>query len=156
MHDDYGKLLDPIGRKILTQLQQDGRIPFTELGRRVGLSTPAVMDRVRRLEDCGIITGYRATVDASKVGYPIVAFIAVNVVGDFLPRMNKLAKSIPEVLECHRITGANSFILKIMAGSVDELEKLIDRLTPYVATTTSLVLSSLVTSRIIEPRQPPA
>jgi Lrp/AsnC family transcriptional regulator, leucine-responsive regulatory protein len=154
MHDDYGKLLDPIGRKILTQLQEDGRIPFTELGRRVGLSTPAVMDRVRRLEDSGIINGYRATIDAAKVGYPIVAFIAVNVVGDFLPRMNKLAKSIPEVLECHRVTGANSFILKIMAASVDELEKLIDKLTPYVATTTSLVLSSLVTSRIIEPRQP--
>jgi Lrp/AsnC family leucine-responsive transcriptional regulator len=153
MQDDAAKLLDPIGRKILAELQENGRIAFTELGRRVGLSTPAVMDRVRRLEDNGIIAGYRADVDASKVGYPIIAFIAINVVGDFLPRMGKLAKSIPEVVECHRVTGANSFLLKVIAASVDELEKTTDRWTPYVATTTSLVLSSIVTRRTIEPRR---
>ena len=108
MHKDVSKLLDGIGKKILTELQENGRLPFTELGRRVGLSTPAVMDRVRQLEDVGIIRGFRADVDFSKMGYPIVAFIAVNVVGDFLPRMSKLAKSVPEILECHRVTGSNS------------------------------------------------
>jgi Lrp/AsnC family transcriptional regulator, leucine-responsive regulatory protein len=86
------------------------------------------------------------------MGYPILAFIAVNVVGDFLPRMSKLAKSIPEIVECHRVTGSNSFIMKVIAGSVEELEKTIDRLTPYVATTTSLVLSSIVTRRSLEPK----
>ena len=153
MHKDVSKLLDGIGKKILTELQENGRLPFTELGRRVGLSTPAVMDRVRQLEDVGIIRGFRADVDFSKMGYPIVAFIAVNVVGDFLPRMSKLAKSVPEILECHRVTGSNSFIMKVIAGSVEELEKTIDRLTPYVATTTSLVLSSIVMRRSIEPIQ---
>lgn len=153
MHKDVSKLLDGIGKKILTELQENGRLPFTELGRRVGLSTPAVMDRVRQLEDVGIIRGFRADVDFSKMGYPIVAFIAVNVVGDFLPRMSKLAKSVPEILECHRVTGSNSFIMKVIAGSVEELEKTIDRLTPYVATTTSLVLSSIVMRRNIEPMQ---
>jgi Lrp/AsnC family transcriptional regulator, leucine-responsive regulatory protein len=153
MHEDISKLLDLIGRKILTELQENGRIPFTELGRRVGLSTPAVMDRVRRLEDAGVIAGYRAEVDCGKMGYPISAFIGVNVAGDFLPRMSKLARSIPEILECHRVTGSDSFIMKVIAGSVEELEKTIDRLTPYVATTTSLVLSSLVTRRSIEPRR---
>ncbi len=148
--EDIGKHLDLIGRKILVELQENGRIPFTELGKRVGLSTPAVMDRVRRLEDLGVIAGYHAEVKLSAMGYPIVAFIAVDVVGDFLPRMNKLARSIPEILECHRVTGSNSFIMKVIAGSVEELEKTIDRLTPYVATTTSLVLSSLVTRRSIE------
>jgi Lrp/AsnC family transcriptional regulator, leucine-responsive regulatory protein len=152
MTEDSGKLLDPIGRKILAELQENGRLPFTELGRRVGLSTPAVMDRVRRLEDVEIITGYQAEIDASKVGYPIVAFVGINVVGDFLPRMGKLAKEIPEILECHRVTGSHSFLLKVMAGSVEELEKTIDRLTPYVATTTSLVLSSLVKRRSIKPK----
>ncbi len=153
MQDDTAKLLDTIGRKILAELQENGRIAFTELGRRVGLSTPAVMDRVRRMEDSGIITGYRAEVNAAKIGYPIVAFIAINVVGDFLPRMGKLAKSLPEVLEGHRVTGPNSFLLKVAAPSVEELEKTIDRLTPYVATTTSVVLSSLVTRRLIEPKR---
>jgi len=153
MHEDIPKLLDLIGRKILAELQENGRIPFTELGRRVGLSTPAVMDRVRRLEDAGVISGYRAEVDCTKMGYPISAFIGVNVAGDFLPRMSKLARSIPEILECHRVTGSDSFIMKVIAGSVEELEKTIDRLTPYVATTTSLVLSSLVTRRSIEPRR---
>jgi len=127
-------------------------MPFTELGKRVGLSTPAVMDRVRRLEDAGIIKGYRAEVNVAKMGYPIQAFIAVNVVGDFMPRMSKLAKSIPEILECHRVTGSNTFMIKVIAASVEELEKTIDRLTPYVATTTSLVLSSLVDRRSIEPK----
>ena len=152
MAEDFTKQLDVIGRKILVELQENGRIPFTELGKRVGLSTPAVMDRVRRLEDAGVIVGYRADVNLSTMGYPILAFIAVNVVGDFLPRMNKLAKSIPEILECHRVTGSNSFIMKVIAGSVEELEKTIDRLTPYVATTTSLVLSSIVTRRSLEPK----
>jgi Lrp/AsnC family leucine-responsive transcriptional regulator len=152
MADDLTRHLDVIGRKILVELQENARIPFTELGKRVGLSTPAVMDRVRRLEDLGVIAGYRAEVNFATLGYPIVAFIAVNVVGDFLPRMSKLAKSIPEILECHRVTGSNSFIMKVIAGSVEELEKTIDRLTPYVATTTSLVLSSLVTRRSIEPK----
>jgi Lrp/AsnC family leucine-responsive transcriptional regulator len=110
------------------------------------------MDRVRRLEDLGVIAGYHAEVNYAALGYPIVAFIAINVVGDFLPRMNKLAKSIPEIMECHRVTGSNSFIMKVIAGSVEELEKTIDRLTPYVATTTSLVLSSLDTRRSIEPK----
>lgn len=153
MSEDMSRLLDTIGRKILAELQNNGRMPFTELGKRVGLSTPAVMDRVRRLEDAGVIVGYRADVDFSKMGYPMVAFIAVNVVGDFLPRMSKLAKSVPEIIECHRVTGSNSFIMKVIAGSVAELEKTIDRLTPYVATTTSMVLSSLVIRRSIEPKR---
>lgn len=152
MAEENAKLLDGIGRKILLELQENARMPFTELGKRVGLSTPAVMDRVRRLEDAGIIKGYRADVDFSAMGYPILAFIAVNVVGDFMPRMSKLAKSIPEILECHRVTGSNTFMIKVVAGSVEELEKTIDRLTPYVATTTSLVLSSLVGRRSIEPK----
>jgi Lrp/AsnC family leucine-responsive transcriptional regulator len=146
--------LDAIGRNILIELQENGRIPFTELGKRVGLSTPAVMDRVKRLEAAGVIAGYHAEVDCSAMGYPIVAFIAVNVVGDFLPRMSKLAKSIPEILECHRVTGGNTFVIKVLAGSVEELEKTIDRLTPYVATTTSLILSSLVTRRSIKAKIP--
>jgi Lrp/AsnC family leucine-responsive transcriptional regulator len=144
------KLLDEIGWKILDELQVDGRLPLTELGRRVGLSTPAVGERVKRLEEAGIITGYRAQVDHAKAGYPILAFIRISVVGDFLSRVTQVSRDIPEVLECHRITGSDSYIIKAVARSIEELEKVIDRFTPYVATTTAIVLSSVVTAGVIE------
>lgn len=146
------KLMDRIGWRILNELQVNGRLPLTELGRRVGLSTPAVGERVRRLEEAGIITGYRAQVDHAKAGYPILAFIRISVVGDFLSRVMKVSREVPEVLECHRITGSDSFVVKAIAGSIEELEKVIDRFTPYVATTTAIVLSSVVTAGVIEPK----
>ena len=146
------KLLDRIGWRILSELQLNGRLPLTELGRRVGLSTPAVGERVRRLEEAGIIMGYRAQIDNAKAGYPILAFIRISVVGDFLSRVMKVSREVPEVLECHRVTGSDSFVIKAIAGSIEELEKVIDRFTPYVATTTAIVLSSVVTSGIIEPK----
>lgn len=153
MKDPATKLLDNIGWKILVELQENARASLADVGRTVGLSPPAVLERMRRMEEAGIITGYRAEIDYSKVGCNILAFIRVNVVGDLLPRIMKVARDLPEVLECYRITGADSFIMKVGVESVDELEKLIDRLTPYVATTTSVVLSSIVTRRVIEPRK---
>jgi Lrp/AsnC family leucine-responsive transcriptional regulator len=105
------------------------------------------MERIRRMEEAGIISGYQAEIDLSKIGYNILAFIRVSVVGNFMPRIMKVARDMPEVLECHRVTGADSFIMKAAVESIDELEKLLDRLTPYVATTTSIVLSSVVTRR---------
>jgi Lrp/AsnC family leucine-responsive transcriptional regulator len=149
--EDSTKLLDRIGWKILGELQRDGRLPFAELGRRVGLSTPATMERVHRLQEAGIITGFRAEVDHKKVGYPIVAFVRVNVVGNFLPHVIKVSREMPEVLECYRVTGADSFIIRVAVRSVDDLQSVIDRFTPFVATTTSVVLSAIVTSRIIAP-----
>jgi Lrp/AsnC family leucine-responsive transcriptional regulator len=148
--EDNSKLLDTIGWKILDELQHNGRIPFTELGKRVGLSTPAVMERVHRLEEAGIILGYGAELDRAKVGYPVLAFIRVNVVGDSFPRIMKVSRDLPQVLECHRVTGTDSFIMKVALSSVDELERLIDNyLTPFVATTTSLVMSTSVNTRVL-------
>jgi Lrp/AsnC family leucine-responsive transcriptional regulator len=147
------KLLDSIGWNILRELQRNARTPFTELGRRVGLSTPAVMERIRRMEDAEIITGYRAAINNQKIGYPILAFVRVSVVGDFMPRIMRVAEDAPEVLECHRITGSDSFIMKVAVGSVDELQTVIDRMTPYVATTTSIVLSTIVADRVFEPKE---
>jgi Lrp/AsnC family leucine-responsive transcriptional regulator len=144
------KELDDIGWKILVELQRDARVTFAELGRRVGLSTPAVVERVRKLEDAGIILGYRTLVDASKVGLPILAFIRISVVGDVLNKIIRVAKELPEVLECHRVTGSDSFIIKVTVASIEHLESVIDQLTPYVATTTSIVLSSAVSVGIVE------
>ncbi len=137
---DY--LLDDIGWKILGELQQNARIPFAELGRRVGLSTPAVTERVHKMEEEGIIVGYRAQVNPAKVGLSILAFINVKVGGENLAHFTELASNRPEVLECHRVTGAESFLLKAAVADVAHLERLLDSLMPYVATTTSMVLST--------------
>jgi Lrp/AsnC family leucine-responsive transcriptional regulator len=147
---DY--LLDDIGWKILGELQQNARIPFAELGRIVGLSTPAVMERVHKMEDEGIIMGYRAHIDPAKVGLAILAFVNVKVGGENLARFMELAASHPEVLECHRVTGAESFLLKVAVSDVMHLEKLLDALMPYFATTTLMVLSTaLAWGNIVKP-----
>ncbi len=148
-------LLDDIGWKILSELQQNARIPFAELGRRVGLSTPAVTERVKKMEDAGIILGYRAQIDPTRVGLPILAFITVKVGGENLTHFMKVAANHPEVLECHRVTGAESFLLKTAVADVAHLERLLDALMPYVATTTSMVLStSLAWGNIVKPEAP--
>ncbi len=145
-------LLDEIGWKILGELQQNARIPFAELGRRVGLSTPAVTERVHKMEEEGIIVGYRAQVDPAKVGLAILAFINVKVGGDDLSHFTELASRRPEVLECHRVTGAESFLIKAAVADVAHLERLLDSLMPYVATTTSMVLSTALTwGNIVKP-----
>lgn len=145
------KLLDTIGWRILAEFQEDARIQFVELGRRVGLSTPAVIERVRRMEEAGIITGYRVEIDHRKVGLPVCAFIRVRVIGDFIPRVIAAAKKMPEVHECHRIAGEDTFLLKVCVPTTEALAELVDKLTPYVATTTMLVFASHVTRRALEP-----
>jgi Lrp/AsnC family leucine-responsive transcriptional regulator len=147
------KLLDEIGWHILRELQENARLSFAELGRRVGLSIPAVTERVRRMEDAGIITGYHAEVDPEKIGLPITAFIRMNIVGDMTPRLTALLKEIPEINECHRGTGGDSFIMKVNVASVHHLERLIDQLLPFGTTTTSIVLSSPVGKRLLEKRE---
>lgn len=143
-------MIDAIDWKILKELQTNARISFAELGRRVGLTTPAVIERVRKLEDAGIINGYRAEIDAGKVGLPITAFIRMSITGVDYSHIIEVAEDSPEVLECHRGTGGDSFIMKVAVASVQHLQNLIDKLTPYGITTTSIVLSSPVKSRVIE------
>jgi len=138
------KLLDQLGWKLLTELQKDGRIPFAELGRRVGLSTPAVAQRVRRMEDEGIIRAYRAEISPQAVGLPISAFIRMSVVGNVLVKLTQRFRTMPEIVECHRGTGEDSFILKVNVVSVEHLQDVIDRLTPFGTTSTSLVLASII------------
>jgi len=144
------KLLDDIGWHILHELQENARISFAELGRRVGLSIPAVTERVHRMEDAGIITGYHAEVNPEKVGYPITAFIRMNISGNVSGKIVALVGELTEVSECHRGTGGDSFIMKVRVSSVAHLEQVIEKLLPYGTTTTSIVLSSPVTKRFLE------
>jgi Lrp/AsnC family leucine-responsive transcriptional regulator len=112
------------------------------------------------MEKAGIITGYRVEINHPKVGLPVCAFIRVRVVGNLIPRVIAVAKEMPEVSECHRIAGEDTFLLKVCVPTSEALEKIVDKLTTYVATTTMLVFSSPVTRRMIEPPQglatPPA
>ena len=144
------RLLDETGWHILEALQENARLSFSELGQRVGLSSPAVAERVRRMEDAGIITGYRAEVNTSKIGYPITAIIRINnSPGQRCTRLTASAQEIPEVLECYRVTGSDSLVMKVMASSVEHLESLIDRLSEHGQLTTSIVLSTVVGRRIV-------
>lgn len=136
--------IDDIDCEILADLQTNARIPFAELGRRVGLSTPAVIERVRRLEDSHVIMGYRALVDPSRVGLPVRAFVKVTVAGDKLAKFATLIRDLPEVLECHRVTGAESFMVQVAVRDVSHMEEVIDSMMPYVATNTSMILASPV------------
>jgi len=141
--------IDDIDRKVLKELQEDARVSYAELGRRVGLTTPAVIERVRKLEDAKIITGYRAEIDPAKVGLPIIAFVRMSITGVDYSHIIEVAEQSDEVLECHRGTGGDSFIMKVAVSSVEHLQQIIDKLTPYGITTTAIVLSSPVKRRII-------
>jgi len=142
--------LDDIDRKLIGELQNDARVSYAELGRRIGLTTPAVIQRVLKLEDNKIITGYRAEVDTGRVGLPITAFVRMSITGVDYSQIIEVAQESKEVLECHRGTGGDSFIMKIAVASVEHLQEVIDRLTPYGITTTTIVLSSPVKRRVIE------
>jgi Lrp/AsnC family transcriptional regulator, leucine-responsive regulatory protein len=142
--------LDDIGWSLLGELQANARLSFSELGRRVGLTPPAVADRVRRMEEAGIIRGYHLDLDPAKVGLPLTAVIRVTHRGVNCLELGHIVSEYPEVLECHRITGTESYTMKVTLRSVEHLQELIDRLMPYGETVTSIVLSSPVTHRAIQ------
>ena len=146
------KLLDDTGWQLLRALQQNARLSYSEIGQRVGLSSPAVAERIHRMEDAGIISGYHVELNRSKLGYPITAIIRMSTSpGDQCTRFATFVQEIPEVLECYRVTGSDSLIMKVMASSVEHLESLIDRLSAHGQLTTSMVLSAPVTRRVVKP-----
>jgi Lrp/AsnC family leucine-responsive transcriptional regulator len=139
--------LDETDRKIVGELVSDGRVSFAELGRRVNLSSPAVAERVQRLERAGVITGYRAEIDPRMIGYPLTAIVRVKPAPGQLPRIPELAAEIPEVAECHRITGEDCFFIKVHLRSIDDLGSVLDRFLAFGETTTSIVNASPVPRR---------
>jgi Lrp/AsnC family leucine-responsive transcriptional regulator len=142
--------LDGLDRRLLGLLQKTARIAFTELGRRVGLSSPAVAERVRRLESLGVIQGYRCIVNHALVGYPIVAYVRFRTHPGMIERAVKEIERRPEVLECHRVTGPDCFVMKLAVATVADLERFTDRMLPYGTGETSIVMSSLIADRPME------
>ena len=139
--------LDRTDRKIIGELIDDGRLSLAELGRRVSLSPPAVAERVKRLEQAGLITGYRAEIDLTKLGYQLTAIVRIKPSPGQLPRIPELADQIPQVGECHRITGEDCFYLKVHLRSIDELGDLLDRFLVHGQTTTSIVNGTPIAAR---------
>lgn len=141
------KEIDTTNTRILEELQRDPRLTMSELGRRVGMSSPAVTERVRRLEEAGIIQGYRLELNPAALGLPIAAYIRIRPNSGQIPRIAELARQIPEVVECHRVTGEDCFILKVYIPAIDQLDCLLDSFLLYGSTTTTIVQSSPVLPR---------
>jgi Lrp/AsnC family transcriptional regulator, leucine-responsive regulatory protein len=141
--------MDSIDRALVSALQDDARLSYAELGRQVGLSAPAVAERMRRLEASGIITGYHASVDLKKAGYGIVAFVRLTSAPDLAPQLERLAVNTQEVIGFHRVTGSEGYVMMLAVTSVEHLEQIVVKFLPYGQTTTSIVLSSPVTWRKI-------
>ena len=141
--------LDPTNRLLIAELQQNGRLSVAELGRRVGLSSPAVAERLSRLEASGTITGYRAEVDPRAVGLSLSAIIRVRPSPGQIGNVADLARETPEVVECHRVTGEDCYVMRAHLRDVLHLEEVIDRFTVLGQTTTSIMQSSPVPGRPI-------
>ncbi|MGN9844382.1 Lrp/AsnC family transcriptional regulator [Nonomuraea sp. H19] len=139
--------LDASDWAILVEVQRNGRIPLTELGRRVNLSSSATTERVRRLESMGVITGYHADVDLEKVGYAVLAVVRLKYPGSRHEPLHQLLAERMEILECLRTTGDDCYTLKVAAASMRHLEQLIDELAEFGSTTTNVVYSQTLPYR---------
>src|SRR6266516_4593342 len=144
-----GSLLDPTNRRLLRELDRDARLSIAELGRRVSLAAPAVAERLQRLERAGVLVGYRAELDPKALGFPIAAVVRIRPASRQLHRIPEIARATPEVVECHRITGEDCYLMKLHLRAMDELEPILDRFTPFGQTTTSIIHSSPVPRRAL-------
>ncbi len=144
-------LLDATNRLLIAELQADARLSLAELGRRVALSSPAVAERLRRLEEAGVVTGYSAMVDPRRLGYGFGVVIRVRPAPGKLAILAEVARSTPEVVECHRVTGDDCYIAIAYVRDVEHLEQVIDRFAAHGQTTSSIMQSSPVPRRPVEP-----
>lgn len=142
--------LDAIDAAILRELAADARIPRAELSRRVGLSAPSVADRVRRLEDVGIITGYGARIDPARLGYGLTILIRARPLPGEMSKMIEAIRDTPQIVACDRVSGEDCFVARAHVRDVAEMEVVIDRIVPFGATNSSIVQSSPVQERLVE------
>jgi Lrp/AsnC family leucine-responsive transcriptional regulator len=148
-YNPSSELLDDTNIQLLQELQRDPRLTMAELGRRIGMSSPAVTERVRRMEEARVITGYRLEINPAALGLPISAYVRIRPNPGQLPKVAELAAQIPEIVECYRITGEDCFILKVYFPAMEQLDRLLDRFLMYGTTTTSIIQSSPVPLRSV-------
>ena len=140
-------LKDARNVQLVRLLQADPRASISELARRIGMSAPAAKERLLRLEEAGVIRGYRLDLDPAALGLPITVYVRVRPTAGQLPKVIELAQSLPQVVECHRITGEDCFIVKVHLDAIENLDKVLDRFLAFGQTTTSIVQSSPVPLR---------
>jgi Lrp/AsnC family leucine-responsive transcriptional regulator len=140
-------MLDEVNRRLLAALTADPRLSVAALARRVGMSAPTVRERVARLEQAGVIRGYLLDLDPAALGLPVAAWVRVRPGPGQLPKIAELADRVPEVSECHRISGEDCFLLKVHVPSIEGLEAILDRFLLYGQTTSSFIVSTPVPPR---------
>jgi len=147
--NDPSILLDQVNRRLLRELTAEPRITMSALARRVGMSAPAVSERIQRLERAGVITGYRVDISPAALGLPITAFVRIRPTAGQLPKIAQLARETPEVSECHRISGEDCFLIKMHATTIEDIEKTLDCFLTYGQTISSIVVSTPVPPRCL-------
>jgi len=151
---EVGKLLDETGWRLLVELQENGRLSYKELGQRVGLSLPSVAERVRKMEEAGIITGYHAEVNLTRLGFPVLSIIRLgSFVGESCSRVADQSSAVPEVLECYKVTGNDCVVVKVVAASMPHLEQVIEQLSRFSVASTAIVFSRPMKNRIVTREQ---
>jgi Lrp/AsnC family leucine-responsive transcriptional regulator len=140
-------MLDEVNLRLLDVLADDPRLSVAELARRVNMSAPAVRERIARLEQAGVIRGYRLDVDPAALGLPVAAWVRLRPGPGQLPRIAELAVQVPEVSECHRISGEDCFLMKVHVPSIEALEAVLDRFLLHGQTTSSFIVSTPVPPR---------
>lgn len=139
---------DSIDMAILEALAIDARVSVADLARSVGLSAPSVSERMKRLEEAGVIRGYTVSIDAALLGLPLAAWLRIRPLPGQLSQVIELLRELPEVLQCDRVTGEDCFLARIQVESVAALETLIDRILPYATTNSAIIQSSPVEQRL--------
>ncbi|MEX0291669.1 MAG: Lrp/AsnC family transcriptional regulator [Flavobacteriaceae bacterium] len=139
--------LDKLNWLILEELQSNARAPLTEVSKKVGLSSPSVAERIQKLEDAGIIKGYGARLDMEALGYPLGVYISIKIRFGKVESFEEYIKTVPEIYECHKLTGHDCMLMKGYVKNPKHLEDLNNRLTSYGELTTSLILSSIVETK---------
>jgi Lrp/AsnC family transcriptional regulator, leucine-responsive regulatory protein len=147
MPNETAPLLDETGKKLLSALQENARLSFAELGRRIGLSPAATTERLRRLEEAGVVKGYRVEIDREALGLQILAIVRLSCDGAMYRPFLKAVPSLESIVECHHVAGGDAFIMKVVASSVEQLERLVEKLLNFGVPTTSIVFSSPVAER---------
>lgn len=143
-------LADERNLALIRLLQAEPRLGTAELARRIGMSAPAVRERLLRLEEAGVVRGWRLELEPAALGYPLTVFVRIRPMPGQVPKVAELARAMPQVAECHRITGEDCFILKVHVEAIETLDRLLDRFLAHGQTTTSIVQSTPV-----PPRDPP-
>jgi Lrp/AsnC family transcriptional regulator, leucine-responsive regulatory protein len=147
--NNKGLLADRTNLTLLRLLEKNPRAPISQLARRVGMSDPAVKERILRLEESGILAGYRLELNPRELGYQVTAFVRVRPITGHLNKIAELAQTIPEITECHRVTGEDSFILKLFLKEISNLDRVLDKFLAHGQTITSIVQSSPVPPRTL-------